>query len=353
VQPPDARFCPQCGSRLVSQAGEAGVDGRESPAAEPTPPPLPARAPRTNDPLEDLELEEAIARIRRREQRRRLAAVAAGVAAAMAVLLGAAWLIATGWQPPRTGRMAGPLSTPREAAAPAPPSTPSQPEPAAREPGTTSEAREAPSSPSEPASGTQPAERPAPADVARAPEPVAPRAAPREEVQMPARVPEPAPRAAAREEVRMPARPEPVAPRAAPREEARTAARVAPRTPEASFPERARPERELPSAMPTRARGGTAREEMRVDIGTEPVADGLTGYTVRLRERDGRPVTDATVSIRGRRPDGGLVEAMLDRGSEPGVYRAIVRVPRELSDPRLRVASANRVQEVPLPDPHR
>jgi len=89
---------------------------------------------------------------------------------------------------------------------------------------------------------------------------------------------------------------------------------------------------------------------MVVEIATERLADGLTRYTVRLRERDGRPVTNATVSIHGRRADGAPVDTTLDRATEPGSYRAVGRFTGGITDGRLRVVSVDRVQDMPLPD---
>jgi hypothetical protein len=111
-----------------------------------------------------------------------------------------------------------------------------------------------------------------------------------------------------------------------------------------SVPQTARRAREpeTPAAMPQRARA-----DVRVDVSTAKLGDGITSYTVRLRERDGAPVTDAAVAIRGRRKDGALVEAELDPTTEPGVYRAAIRA-GEVRDPRLRVASAGRIQDLPL-----
>jgi hypothetical protein len=105
-------------------------------------------------------------------------------------------------------------------------------------------------------------------------------------------------------------------------------------------------ERESPAAMPSRARG-----DVRVDVAAERAGGGITVYTVRVRERDGRPVTGAAVTIHGRRPggDGATVEASLDPASEAGVYRAAVRA-ADLTGPRLRVASAGRIQDLPLPE---
>ena len=88
--------------------------------------------------------------------------------------------------------------------------------------------------------------------------------------------------------------------------------------------------------------------EVRVEVTSGPAGDA--GYTVRLSEHDGRPVTDAIVSIRGRRSDGTQVEAPLGRATEPGLYRAAGWLTKGLTDARLRIASAGRLQEVPLPD---
>jgi hypothetical protein len=88
---------------------------------------------------------------------------------------------------------------------------------------------------------------------------------------------------------------------------------------------------------------------MRVDISAERLQSGVTRYTVRLRERTGAPVTGASVSIRGRRADGAVVEAALDPTPEPGAYRVAVRI-AEVTDARLRVAHAGLVQEERLPD---
>jgi hypothetical protein len=81
------------------------------------------------------------------------------------------------------------------------------------------------------------------------------------------------------------------------------------------------------------------KREVSVRIATERLGDDHTAYTVQLHERDGQPVTDATVSIRGRRTDGVLVEATLVRTAEPG---------RDITDTSLRIASVGRVQEVVL-----
>jgi hypothetical protein len=109
-------------------------------------------------------------------------------------------------------------------------------------------------------------------------------------------------------------------------------------------PSRAPLEREASAALASRTRG-----DVRIDVATERSGDGIMVFTVRLRERDGSPVTDAAVTVRGRRGDGELVEVGLDPASEPGVYRAAVRV-RDVTSRRLRVASAGRIQDLPLPE---
>jgi Double zinc ribbon len=315
AQPPDARFCPGCGARIAPRLGE------------PTPPPSSEPSTPTTGPLENLGLEEAIERIRRLDQRRRvmatirrryrrrrvgvvaaaLAAVAAGVVAALAMLPGATWLVLSGWQLPRPARVAKPTSALGEASAPATP----EPEPRREGDGvtlpestTTREARDAAATAGEPQRPVPPAP-----EVERQPQGTP---SPREQVG---------------------SRPAPVLPRA----------------PE--LPQRERPQTEsAASALPSSARAGSDDREVAVEIAATPLADGLTGYTVRLRERDGRPVTDATVSIRGRRADGALVDAILDRSAEPGAWEAVVRLSGDIAEPRLRVASSGRVQEVPLPD---
>jgi hypothetical protein len=109
-------------------------------------------------------------------------------------------------------------------------------------------------------------------------------------------------------------------------------------------PPRRAPVPGTPSALPGRAR---AEGELRVEVAAEPAVAGVTTYTVRLRERSGAPVAAAEVTIRGRRPDGQLVEATLDPTPEPGVYRASLRM-ADLANARLRVASTGRIQDLPL-----
>jgi hypothetical protein len=103
-------------------------------------------------------------------------------------------------------------------------------------------------------------------------------------------------------------------------------------------------ERESPAALASRARG-----DVRVDVASERAGGGVTVYTVRLRERDGRAVNGAAVTIHGRRGDGEMVAVGLDPASEPGVYRVAVRA-GDVTGARLRVASSGRIQDLPLPE---
>jgi hypothetical protein len=234
------------------------------------------------------------------ERRRGGAAVAAGVVAALAVLLGASWLVLQGWQPSWPVRVATPTSATGDAAT----------EPGTRRVGDGVAVTES----------TMTREAGVAAAVSEPQDPPPPAA-----------------------EVEGQPRPTP-----SPREEtASQPARQLPRATEATL---SRGERSEPESTTQRlsALAGSGGHEVTVHIEAAPLADGFTGYTVRLHERDGRPVTHATVSIRGRQADGALVEATLDREAEPGLYRAVVRV--IITEARLRIASVGRVQEVPLPD---
>lgn len=232
----------------------------------------------------------------RREPRRAVATVAAGVVAVLAVLLGASWLMLPGWQPSRPSRparVATPTSTPGEAVMPTTPgpwTTRVGHGVAVAESTMTREAREAAAIVSEP-QGPRP---------------------PAAEVEG-------------------------------------TASQLARRLPPAPEATRSQGERPEPESTPRPSTlAGSSDHEVTAHIEAEPLADGFTGYTVRLHERDGRPVTGATVSIRGRRANGALEEAALDPGAEPGLYRAVVRL--TVTEARLRIASVGRVQEIPLPD---
>ncbi len=172
---------------------------------------------------------------------------------------------------------------------------------------------------STPETTAAPAEAP-PAPAASAPsEPAPPRRAepapaPREAVDLPARAPRQSPRALARQTE---------APRAEP------------------------PPREEPSAM-ARAATPRPRSDVRVEV-AQAASSGAVDYTVRVSWPDGAPMNDADVRVRGIMSDGGLVEARLDPGAEPGVYRGLLtfspRGPRGLT---VRVARGGAVVEVPV-----
>jgi hypothetical protein len=263
--------------------------------------------------MEDLELEKAIERIRqgeRRRRHRRRGVVAVVFVAILVVLVAGAWTVLRLLHASPSAQVVTPPRVPEAIATPTPP---------------------------------EPNAPPSVEQRAAAPQPAAPSDAPY--IGALGGLPETTADAAPEPERELPER------RPSPREETtrRPPARPLPRAPDVTPPRRELPE-PIVAARAPRARQESIDREVRVEIATEALGDGLTSYTVRLRERDGRPVTDATVSIRGRRADGALLEAMLDRAGEPGAYRAVVRRLSELTDARLRVASVDRVQEVPLPD---
>jgi hypothetical protein len=108
-----------------------------------------------------------------------------------------------------------------------------------------------------------------------------------------------------------------------------------------------------PAALP-----GTAAArppDVRVDVKQVPGAPAGAGgprtvdYTVRVSNAGGGPVSDADVRLRGLTTDGVLVEAQLDPGSEPGVYRGLVPVtPRGPNNLTVRVVRPDGVVEVPI-----
>ncbi|HEU4371277.1 MAG TPA: hypothetical protein VFV05_23905 [Methylomirabilota bacterium] len=106
---------------------------------------------------------------------------------------------------------------------------------------------------------------------------------------------------------------------------------------------------ESPAASPHATSPRVEVSEVRVEIAKERLPDGVTRYSVRLRERDGTPARNVAVTVRGRRADGAIVEAPLDPTPEPGMYRAALGLV-EISDPRLRVARAGRIKDLPLPE---
>lgn len=229
--------------------------------------------------------------VRRRERRRAAAALAVGVVAALAVLLSLSWLVVPGWLPSGPLRVATPISPPDKAVAPVPPG-----------PGTRRVGH---------GGGGE-------STMTRGARDVAPT------------VSEP--------QGARPSAPEGTASQPAPR---------LPAAPEATLSQGERPEPESTTPRLSTAAGPVDRE-VTAQVQVEPLADGFTSYTVRLHERDGRPVAGATVSIRGRRADGVLEEAALEAEAEAGLYRAVVRV--AFTEARLRIASVGRIQEIPLPD---
>jgi hypothetical protein len=87
---------------------------------------------------------------------------------------------------------------------------------------------------------------------------------------------------------------------------------------------------------------------MRVEVGHVANGGGVD-YTVKVSWPDGAPMDDADVRVRGIMSDGGLVEARLDPGAEPGVYRGLLAFsphgPRGLT---VRVARGGSIVEVPV-----
>jgi hypothetical protein len=91
---------------------------------------------------------------------------------------------------------------------------------------------------------------------------------------------------------------------------------------------------------------------VRVELGSEPArpdAKQATVYVARLTDAGGTPVTDATVTLRGRMADGMAVLAPLRPGAEPGVYRGKVLYTMEGAwELTLRVAAKGKRFELPL-----
>jgi hypothetical protein len=207
------------------------------------------------------------------------------------------------------------------------------------------------------ASAPPPANAPAPADTppttTTSPDPASARAASAPSESAPARPEGRGARVGAEE------RQSPPAPRATPRRSepapaARDTLELPARAPRQSPRDTAPPDRapraEQPAAMAAAVRPRPA-PDVRVEVANAPNG-GAVDYTVRVSRPDGAPVTDADVRLRGLMTDGGLVEARLDPGGEPGVYRGLVtfspRGPRSLT---VRVARGGDVVELPVADP--
>jgi hypothetical protein len=102
---------------------------------------------------------------------------------------------------------------------------------------------------------------------------------------------------------------------------------------------------------------GTSAPDVRVDVKQTPVAASSPSapraidYTVRVSGESG-PISGADVRLRGLTSDGVLVEAQLDPGTEPGVYRGAVPVtPRGPNNLTVRVVRPDGVVEVPVTSP--
>jgi hypothetical protein len=108
--------------------------------------------------------------------------------------------------------------------------------------------------------------------------------------------------------------------------------------------------REDPAAMARAASRRPAAADVRVEVARAHNGAGVD-YTVRVSRQDGAPVSGADVRVRGIMSDGGLVEAPLEPGGEPGVYRGLLtfspRGPRGLT---VRVARGGDLVEVPVAD---
>jgi hypothetical protein len=89
-----------------------------------------------------------------------------------------------------------------------------------------------------------------------------------------------------------------------------------------------------------------------INVRSEPRVDSrgrVIDYSVRLARRDGVPVTDASVVLRGQTPDGTTVEAALDRVTLPGVYESAVILPAAgLHRLSLRITRPDTAVELPM-----
>lgn len=302
VQPQGALFCPGCGARIAAAGGDSVS-------------PLSESSTHAAGPVEKPDLGAFVERVRRSERRHSVEAkmrprrvwlrrvgLVVGVVTAFTVG-GAAWLVLSEWRPSQPVRVAeAPTPAPIEAAIPARPE---------RTPGP---------------DGNDAAESTPTPEVNSV---EAPSGQPQRSELAPEVASQPRPSDSPRDEA------------------ARPRARFLP-PPEPKLPPSQRLQPESGVVLPLFGLVDPGNREVRVEVRSGPARDA--GYTVRLSERDGRPVTDAIVSIRGHRSDGTLVEAPLGRTTEPGLYRAAGWLTEGLTDARLRIASAGRLQEVPLPD---
>lgn len=104
----------------------------------------------------------------------------------------------------------------------------------------------------------------------------------------------------------------------------------------------------LPSAVSRQARLDVRAQ---VDRTISTVVEGGIDYRVRVSHPGGEPVSDADVRVRGLTTDGVLVEARLDRGDTPGLYRGLIRfTPRGPRHLTLLISRAESVTEIPIGD---
>ena len=89
-----------------------------------------------------------------------------------------------------------------------------------------------------------------------------------------------------------------------------------------------------------------------ISVHSEPRVDSrgrVVDYTVRLAQRNGAPVTDAQVALRGETSDGATMEARLDHMSTAGVYASAVIVPASgLHRLSLRITRPDTALELPI-----
>lgn len=317
--PPAAKFCAECGARLmpsvdVPGSPPAAVRAQHTPMREPTPaapepPAMPShRAPnwRTEPPAgsvtRDPELEVLVERLRRQDHRRRRRRL--GVfACVVLILLGAAVLGfgAIRWmhEPSEVSPLG--LSTPQGTSEASPPT----------------EAAIAPPTPDRVAEFVVAEPRVSYAAVLPEPEPA----------------PEPGQ-----------SRGRPVSTATAPRvdrERNAPSPRVAPRTSRAAA-----------ALVPRVAARDPAlgRVEVNVVVATELLTADVLTCTVRVHDAAETPITDAFVAVHLSRPGGAGVEMELNQ-VKPGIYRTQVPVPPRYGDLRVRVARADRIVELPVPAP--
>jgi type IV secretory pathway ATPase VirB11/archaellum biosynthesis ATPase len=92
-----------------------------------------------------------------------------------------------------------------------------------------------------------------------------------------------------------------------------------------------------------------------INVRSEPRAGShgqVVDYAVRVARRNGAPVTDARVVLRGETSEGTTVEAALDRITSPGVYESAVILPAAgLQTLSLRITRPDTAVELPMAAP--